>query len=109
MALVVAKFLSTQDESVEVAPEALVFENDKEKHKHLPQLEVDFKEAVNIAYLERTSLSATGFYKTPEIHFDRDKGIGKSGSLLLVGRVVAMRTEPPFAAFARTTACARMN
>jgi xanthine dehydrogenase molybdopterin binding subunit len=88
MALIVAKFLSTQDESVEVAPEALVFENDKVKHKLLPQLEVDFKEAVNIAYLERTSLSATGFYKTPEIHFDRDKGIGKPYHYFAFGMAV---------------------
>lgn len=29
------------------------------------------------AYLQQISLSTTGFYKTPDIHFDREKGKGK--------------------------------
>ena len=77
MAMVVANSFSAQDSTIEVKPEELIFENNKVRHQHLPQLEVDFKEAVNMSYLERTSLSATGFYKTPDIHFDRDKGFGK--------------------------------
>lgn len=32
---------------------------------------------IQSAYLARISLSATGFYKTPDIHFDRDAGKGR--------------------------------
>ena len=34
-------------------------------------LRMPFAELVKLAYLDRVSLSATGFYRTPEIHYDR--------------------------------------
>jgi len=36
-----------------------------------------FAEVVNAAYQARVPLSATGFYKTPDIAWDRDKGQGR--------------------------------
>ncbi|MEM1289133.1 MAG: xanthine dehydrogenase molybdopterin binding subunit [Pseudomonadota bacterium] len=36
-----------------------------------------FAEFVDKAYMKRIHLSAAGFYKTPEIHWDRDKGQGR--------------------------------
>ena len=39
--------------------------------------EVSFRTLVKQAYIGRVSLSATGFYKTPKIHWDRDKGLGR--------------------------------
>ncbi|MEL6103352.1 MAG: molybdopterin cofactor-binding domain-containing protein, partial [Pseudomonadota bacterium] len=36
-----------------------------------------FEEAVKQAYMGRVSLSATGFYKTPDIRWDRIKGEGR--------------------------------
>jgi xanthine dehydrogenase molybdopterin-binding subunit B len=42
-----------------------------------PEMSFGFEELIKIAYLERTSLSATGFYKTPDIYYNRDKGKGK--------------------------------
>lgn len=53
--------------------EALVFENNSIKGG---SYEIGFKELVQFAYLQQYSLSATGFYKTPDIHFDREKGQG---------------------------------
>lgn len=38
--------------------------------------EIPFAELVGQAYLARVQLSAAGFYKTPKIHWDRDKGEG---------------------------------
>ncbi|MDX2080097.1 MAG: xanthine dehydrogenase molybdopterin binding subunit [Terrimicrobiaceae bacterium] len=38
---------------------------------------VSFNELVAEAYLRRISLSATGYYRTPEIHYDRAKGRGR--------------------------------
>ncbi len=38
--------------------------------------EIPFDDLVKQAYMARVQLSATGFYKTPKIHWDRDKGRG---------------------------------
>jgi len=45
--------------------------------KIYPQQTLNFDEVIDKAYLKQVSLSATGFYKTPDIYFDREKGIGK--------------------------------
>ncbi|HET6150243.1 MAG TPA: xanthine dehydrogenase molybdopterin binding subunit, partial [Polyangia bacterium] len=63
-----------------VAPEAVVFEDGGvaapaatgEAARALP-----FAEVVQRAYLDRVSLSATGYYRTPDLHFDRQAGTGK--------------------------------
>lgn len=39
--------------------------------------ELTFAAFVEAAYMARVSLSATGFYKTPDIHWDREKGQGR--------------------------------
>ncbi len=39
--------------------------------------EMAFAELVKQAYMARVSLSSTGFYKTPKIHWDRAKGRGR--------------------------------
>ncbi|NIA68690.1 xanthine dehydrogenase molybdopterin binding subunit [Pelagibius litoralis] len=39
--------------------------------------EIAFADFVNAAYLARVSLSSTGFYKTPKIHWDRAAGRGR--------------------------------
>lgn len=36
-----------------------------------------FQELVSLAYRQRVQLSATGFYRTPKIHYDRDKASGR--------------------------------
>ena len=37
---------------------------------------VPFNEFIKMAYMQRTQLSATGFYKTPNIYWDRAAGKG---------------------------------
>ncbi|NDW53124.1 xanthine dehydrogenase molybdopterin binding subunit [Aliiroseovarius sp. PrR006] len=44
---------------------------------HGPAQSISFQEAAQMAYEARVSLSATGFYKTPEITWDRVKGQGR--------------------------------
>ena len=44
--------------------------------KRFPQNTIPFSELIAQAYLNQISLSATGFYKTPDIFFDRATGIG---------------------------------
>jgi xanthine dehydrogenase large subunit len=38
--------------------------------------EIPFRDLVRQAYMARVQLSAAGFYKTPKIHWDREKGRG---------------------------------
>ena len=48
-----------------------------------------FAELVEQAYLARVSLSATGFYKTPEIHYDRAQHRGRPFYYFAYGAAVA--------------------
>ncbi|HEY2139579.1 MAG TPA: xanthine dehydrogenase molybdopterin binding subunit, partial [Chthoniobacterales bacterium] len=50
---------------------------------------VPFAEVLQRAYFARTSLSATGFYKTPDINYDRDAGRGKPFHYFAVGAAVS--------------------
>jgi xanthine dehydrogenase large subunit len=43
----------------------------------LAETSISFADFINEAYLHRVSLSATGYYKTPDIHFDKVKGKGE--------------------------------
>jgi len=44
---------------------------------HLPGTSYSFAQAASLAWQARVSLSATGFYKTPQIEWDRLKGRGR--------------------------------
>ncbi|MCB2218942.1 MAG: xanthine dehydrogenase molybdopterin binding subunit [Bacteroidetes bacterium] len=52
------------------------FEKDVVFDSKNPENKIPFPEIINLAYLSQTSLSATGFYKTPNIHYDKAKGKG---------------------------------
>lgn len=43
----------------------------------LGEASIAFPELVQDAYMNRVSLSSTGFYKTPKIHYDRNTGTGR--------------------------------
>ncbi|HEY2951570.1 MAG TPA: xanthine dehydrogenase molybdopterin binding subunit, partial [Verrucomicrobiae bacterium] len=58
-------------------PEALRFQAGKVLNLDSSDAALTFAEVVARAYLERVSLSATGFYATPGIHWDRGAGRGK--------------------------------
>ncbi len=49
---------------------------------------VSFAHLLQRAYFARTSLSATGFYRTPDICYDRDAGRGKPFHYFAVGAAV---------------------
>ena len=57
--------------------EDFVFADGFVSHRAWPEAKVSFGEVVKKAYLQRVSLSATGFYATPGIHWDRVAGRGK--------------------------------
>jgi xanthine dehydrogenase molybdopterin binding subunit len=55
----------------------VIFDNNEVYLSSQPEMVFSFEELIQKAYLDRTSLSATGFYRTPDIHFDRETGKGK--------------------------------
>ena len=57
--------------------EELVFADGFAFHRDKPEVKVALTEVIKKAYLERISLSATGYYATPGVHWDRVAGRGK--------------------------------
>lgn len=55
----------------------IYFHNDLVYDIACPEKSIPFTELINKAYLNQISLSATGFYKTPDIYFNKEKGEGK--------------------------------
>ncbi|HIA10496.1 MAG TPA: xanthine dehydrogenase molybdopterin binding subunit [Flavobacteriales bacterium] len=60
----------------ETDDEDIIFVNDNIYDIENTTRKISFEDAINLAYINQVSLSATGFYKTPDIHFDREKGKG---------------------------------
>ncbi len=70
-------------------PEMVVFSQDHVSDLNFPKTRIPMAEVYQRAYFARTSLSATGFYKTPDIHFDRETGRGKPFHYFAVGAAVS--------------------
>ena len=51
--------------------------------------EVPFKDLVKQAYMGRVSLSATGYYRTPKIHYDRETASGRPFLYFAYGAAVS--------------------
>ncbi|MGG6294105.1 xanthine dehydrogenase molybdopterin binding subunit [Leptolyngbya sp. AN02str] len=58
-------------------PEEIVFEDDWAFCRTYPSRRVRFEDVVAQAYSDRISLSATGFYRTPNIFWDEKAGKGR--------------------------------
>ena len=57
-----------------VTADSIVFKNGS---IYMPNQTVTFPELVRLAHRGRISLSATGYYRTPKIHYDRKSGTGR--------------------------------
>ena len=71
------------------APHALNFAANHVYDNEFPESLVPISEVIQRAYFARTSLSATGFYKTPDIYFDRTTGKGRPFHYFAVGAAVS--------------------
>ena len=58
----------------ETTPDQIQFNNDEVE---IAGKTISFAALVDAAYMARIQLSATGFYKTPDIHWDREAGKGR--------------------------------
>jgi len=54
-----------------------------------PEVKIPFPELINAAYLSQVSLSATGYYKTPGIYYDKEAGKGNPFYYFAYGMAVS--------------------
>jgi xanthine dehydrogenase large subunit len=73
----------------QVTPADVVFDDGRVFPTLRPADAVPFGEIVTQAYLERVALFATGYYATPNVHFDRDSGRGKPFHYYAYGAAVS--------------------
>jgi xanthine dehydrogenase large subunit len=88
LAQVAADWL-TQRYGSPVTPDAVEFKSNFVFPKNAPENRLSFAEVVGAAYSQRISLSATGFYRTPGIHYNRGAGRGKPFHYFAVGAAVS--------------------
>ena len=70
-----------------VAREAIVFDNNRVMIGD--RVERSFAELAKEAYMARVSLSSTGFYKTPKIHYDKETMTGRPFYYFAYGAAVS--------------------
>ncbi|EDQ32068.1 xanthine dehydrogenase, molybdopterin binding subunit [Hoeflea phototrophica DFL-43] len=81
-----ARLVAFASEKYSVPPEQVVFEPN---HVRVGNELMAFGDFIKQAYLARVQLSAAGFYKTPEIHWDRAKGQGRPFYYFAYGAAVS--------------------
>ncbi len=87
--LAASELLKRKDGKMVADSSTVFFENDFVFFRDNPEHRITFKELISLAYLAQVSLSATGFYKTPDIHFDKGLGRGKPFHYYAFGMAVA--------------------
>jgi xanthine dehydrogenase large subunit len=70
-------------------PEDIAFTDGRAFCLHDESLSLTFEALVSQAYLQRVPLSATGYYRTPNIHYDRQTGRGKPFHYYAYGAAVS--------------------
>jgi xanthine dehydrogenase molybdopterin binding subunit len=66
-----------------------IFKDNFVYSKSDPKIKISFAELVRQAHIAQISLSATGYYGTPDIFFDREKGKGKPFHYYAFGMAVS--------------------
>jgi xanthine dehydrogenase large subunit len=72
-----------------VPPDALTFAGGRVFGRGKDAPSATFADVATQAYFERVPLFATGFYATPDLHFDKHKGTGKPFHYFAYGAAVA--------------------
>ena len=85
----VAADVLTQRFGSAVTADSVQFDGNHVFPTNTPENRLSFNEIVSAAYSQRISLSATGFYRTPGIHFNRGAGRGKPFHYFAVGAAVS--------------------
>jgi xanthine dehydrogenase molybdopterin binding subunit len=89
LAPVAVDALKEKNPQLDFSEERLVFQDNHVFDTAFADTRISFKELIPKAYLAQVSLSATGFYKTPDIHFDKSIGRGKPFHYFAFGMAVS--------------------
>lgn len=89
IAEVMAVEFSKQWPEKQSLPENIIFENDCISDKLIPCYKMAFADAMPVIHLNQVSLSATGFYRTPDIGWDKVTGWGKPFNYYSFGMCVS--------------------
>ena len=84
----IAALLLKQKSGKSTSAAKMVFADGSVFDSKRPKVVVSFSDVVRKAYLERVSLSTTGYYRTPGIHWDRAAGRGKPFHYFAYGAAV---------------------
>jgi len=88
LAEVAARILTEQIQA-SISPESILFHDNRVEIRNHPGISIPFPDLITNAYLQQTSLSATGFYRTPGIHWDKEKGRGNPFYYFTFGMAVS--------------------
>lgn len=69
--------------------EPIIYQDNDVFQEHKAKNKIKFSKLIEQAYLNQVGLSATGFYKTPDIYFDREKGKGNPFHYFAFGMAVS--------------------
>lgn len=83
------RYPATLQPTLPLAPADLIFATGCVFHPEFPEAKIPLPQLIKQAYLQRVSLSATGYYATPGIHWDRAAGRGKPFHYFASGAVVS--------------------
>jgi len=89
LATVAVHLIAERVGQLSVAEEGIKFSGGFIFAEASPETKLAFAEVVQKAYLERVSLSATGYYRTPDIHWDRVAGCGRPFHYFACGAAVS--------------------
>lgn len=82
-----ARLVEFLTEHFDVTTENIIFDNNNVQVGEKTRL--SFAEVCQLAYVNRVSLSATGFYKTPKIYYDRESASGHPFFYYAMGAAVS--------------------
>jgi xanthine dehydrogenase molybdopterin binding subunit len=88
LAPVAARLLGTKSGQPGPDPASICFTDGAASSSSVENLQIPVTEIVQQAYFDRISLSATGYYRTPDLHWDRAAGRGRPFHYFACGAAV---------------------
>ena len=85
----VSAVFNEKDPSVQTDKNDLLFQDDQILDRRHPERRLEFRGAMRLMRLRQISLSATGFYRTPGIGWDKIKGVGRPFHYYAFGMAVS--------------------
>ncbi len=95
LAEVASRMFANILQNLEANEAEVIFEKGLVWDQRHPNKKIKFAEVVNQAWLERVSLGERGFYRTPNIHYDRESGQGNPFFLLHFGSIGIGSSDRP--------------